>query len=276
LTFVARMPFLREFFVCRIDAIANLKGAEIRDYVYSRITTGMHTSKQTAMGRFRDLDEITASLAIRDDLNIIHDIAVSSGVTSLELYRVLENCDLPLNFYISDKYAAYGSTGRALIRIVDADQKLVEMYVCGVLAKRNLTNCFFLSRFLYWLLADVGAHRPIRWFPLLDPAILEHIDRGRIQQLNYDVFETRMPAAFTFVRCMNLLNVGYFTPSRIVDALHNIVESLKDGGVLQIGRTMPDGRNTVGFYRKTGAGLSVIKEVGGGTELRDVVGRFRA
>jgi hypothetical protein len=240
---VARMPFLREFIVCRIDAIANLKGAEIRDYVYSRIRTGMHTPKETAVGRFRDLDEITASLAISDDLNIIHYLAVSSGVTSLELYRVLESRGFPLKLYISDKYATHGSTGRALIRIVDADQKPVEMYVCRVLAKRNLTNCFFLTRFLYSLLADVGAHHPIRWFPLLDPAIMEQIDRGRIQQLNYDVFETRMPAAFTFVRCMNLLNLGYFTPSRIVDALHNIVESLKDGGVLQIGRTMPDGRN---------------------------------
>jgi hypothetical protein len=262
--------------VPHLDAIANWKGAEIRDYVYSRIGTGMHTSKETAMGRFRDLDEITASPAISDDLNIIHYIAVSSGVTSLELYRVLESRRFPLNFYVSDKHATYGSTGSALIRIVDADQKPVEMYVCGVLAKRNLTNCFFLARFLYSLLADVGAHHPFRWFPLLGPAIMEQIDRGRIQQLDYDVFETRMPAAFTFVRCMNLLNLSYFTPSRIVDALHNIVAPLKEGGGLQIGRTMPDGRNTVGFHRKTRTGLSVLKEVGGGTELRDVVGRFRA
>jgi hypothetical protein len=236
LTLVAQIPLLREFFVCRIDAIADLKGSQIRDYVYSRITTAAHTSKQTAAGRF---DEITASLVIEDDLNLIHDIAVSSGATSLELYRVLERRGVRMRFHISDKYAKYGSTGRALSRIVDADQNTVEMYVCGVLAKRSLTSYFFFSRFLYWLLAGVDAHRPIKWFVLLDPAIMDYIARGLIHQIEYDVFETRMPDSFTFVRCMNLLNLDYFAPDRIIDALHNVVESLREGGVLQIGVSPP-------------------------------------
>lgn len=269
--FTARVPLLREFFKCRMDAIGNLKDPGIRDYVYSRLAAGGGTTKQTAVGRFRDLDDIIVSLAHKDKINVVHDIAVSSGVTSLELYSTLHSHGLPTSFRVSDKYAKYGATGRALVRIADADGTLVEMYACGVLAKRNVSKYFFLTRLLYWLLADVAVHNRTKVFFLFDAQVLEHIERGLIYHIDYDVFETRTGSLFTFVRCMNLLNLDRFSSSQIQGALSNIVGSLQENGVLQIGRTMSDGRNMVGFYLKTDHGLQLLKEVGGGTELRDML-----
>jgi hypothetical protein len=268
---MARVPLLRRLLVFRMDAIPNLKDAAIRDYVYTQIITANHSTKETAAGRLRDLDEATISCMHKESLNVIHDIAVSSGVTSLELFRTLHSRGLPVNFHISDKYARYGMTGRTLVRIVDADGALVEMYACGILAKSNLSQKFWLSRLLYSLLASKSGNHKLKWFLLFDREVMEIIEQGLIHFIDYDVFETRETPPFTFVRCMNLLNLNNFSSEKIEGALHNIVGSLKEGGILQIGRTMPDGHNTAGFYRNTRHGLRLVREVGGGTELRDVL-----
>jgi hypothetical protein len=254
-----------------MDAIARLKNTRIRDYVYSRLFTSGGTSKQTAAGRFEDLDAIIVSLAHRDQLNVVHDIAVSSGVTSLELLSALRGSGLSVSLHISDKYANYVAAGRRLVSIIDADGALVEMYLYGVLAKRDVSKYFVVTRCLYWLLANVARHTPKKPFVLFDPEVIEHIESGSIRHINYDVFETSMKSAFTFVRCMNLLNLDRFSASAVADALRNIVESLRIGGVLQIGRTMSDGAHMVGFYLKTDRGLRLLREVGNGTELRGLL-----
>ena len=257
-----------------MDAIPNLKDAAIRDYVYTQIITANHSTKQTAAGRFRDLDEATISCMHKESLNVIHDIAVSNGVTSLELFRTLHSRGLPVSFHISDKYARYGTTGRILVRILDADGALVEMYACGILAKSNLSQKFWLSRLLYSLLAGKSAHHKSKLILLFDPQVMENIEQGLMHFIDYDVFETREKSRFTFVRCMNLLNLDYFSSDKIEGALRNIVGSLKEGGILQIGRTMRDGHNMAGFYINTRGGLRLVREVGGGTELRDILKRF--
>jgi hypothetical protein len=271
---MARVPLLRKVLVFRMDAIPNLKDAAIRDYVYTQIITANHSTKQTAAGRFRELDEATISCMHKESVNVIHDIAVSSGITSLELFRTLHSRGLPVSFHISDKYARYGTRGRTLVRIVDADGALVEMYACGILAKSNLSPKFWLSRLLYSLLAGKSGNRNLKWFLLFDPQVMENIERELIHFIDYDAFETRATSRFTFVRCMNLLNLNYFSADKIEGALRNIVGSLREGGILQIGRTTLDGRNMAGFYIKTGSGLRLVREVGDGTELRDVLKKF--
>jgi hypothetical protein len=268
---MARVPLIRKLLVFRMDAIPTLKDPAIRDYVYTQIITRNHATKQTVAGRFRDLDEATISFMHKESLNVIHDIAVSNGVTSLELFRTLHSRGLPVSFHISDKYARYGTTGRTLVRIVDADGALVEMYACGILAKSDLSQKFWLSRLLYSLLADTSGNHKLKWFLLFDPEVMENIEKGLIHFIDYDVFETCETSLFTFVRCMNLLNLTYFSSDKIERALRNIVGSLKEGGILQIGRTTPEGHNMVGFYINTGNGLKLVREVGGGTEVRDVI-----
>ncbi len=73
---------------------------------------------------------------------------------------------------------------------------------------------------------------------------------------------------------MNLLNLGYFPPESIEVALRNLIESLKEGGVLQIGRTHPDGVSHATFYRKRGARLEMLQDVERGTELRELIDRL--
>jgi hypothetical protein len=263
--------------VYRTDALSELKSAALRAHVFTHLFTSNETSKQTYAGRFQDLDQIARSIVEEHKLDTIHDIGVSSGVTSLELYRTLATIGIPLRFHISDKYAVYGTTGRCPVRIIDAQGSVRELYICGVLAKRDnsVSKKFFPgTRFLHWLLANRPYHGPVRWFVLFDPEVLEHIDKGLIGTIDYDVFTTRMPDTFSLVRCMNLLNFIYFPSAAIETALRNIIESLKEGGVLQIGRTLPDGTTNATFYRKSGTRLEIMRVVGRGTELCEMIDRL--
>jgi hypothetical protein len=271
---VTRVPLLRKFLVYRTDAMPGLRNAALHDLAYSVFFTSNATSKQTSSGRFRELDQVTLSIITAHKLDSIHDIGVSSGVTSLDLYRTLATAGIAFVFYISDKYAVYGSTGRFPTRIIDAEGSVTELYLCGMLGKRNVTSRFPVTRLLHWWLADRPIEGPIRRFALFNHEVVEHIEKGLLRTLDYDVFTTRMPGAFAFVRCMNLLNPGYFPRERIETGLRNVIESLREGGVLQIGRTLPDGTSHATFYAKRGARLEVLQEFGGGTELREVVGNL--
>ena len=131
-----------------------------------------------------------------------------------------------------------------------------------------------MTRFLFWLLADRPIVGPIRWFALFDREVVEHIEKGLIRRIDYDVFTTRMPDSFAYVRCMNVLNLSYFPRVSIETALRNLIESLREGGVLQIGRTHPDGMSHAGFYKKRGSSLELLRQVGNGTELREIIDAF--
>jgi hypothetical protein len=179
---------------------------------------------------------------------------------------------MPFNFNISDKYAVYGRAGRCVARIIDAEGLVKELYVCGILGKReDVSSKFPVTRFLYWLLADGPVTGDIRWFWLFDHEVQQFIERGLMRRIDYDVLQTRVPDAFSFVRCMNLLNFGYFSRVSIKIALRNVFESLREGGVLQIGRTHPDGTNHASLYMKRGTRLELLQDVRTGTELREII-----
>jgi hypothetical protein len=267
-----RRSFLLKFLVCRIDAIPTIGNPAVHNYVYKHLYTSNATSKETSTGRFRDLDAIAGFLITQHGLDSIHDVGVSSGVTSLELYRALAATAMRFSFSISDKYAAYGRAGRCVARIIDAEGSVKELYVCGMLGKReDISKKFPVTRFLYWLLADSPFTGGIRWFWLFDYEVQLLIQRGLISRIDYDVFQTRLRDAFSFVRCMNLLNPRYFSRESLRMALGNVIESIRDGGVLQIGRTHPDGTNHASFYIKRGSGVERLQDVGTGTELREII-----
>jgi hypothetical protein len=254
--------------------MADLHDQAVHDYVYRAFFTSNSTSKQTSAGRFRDLDRVAISIAGKHNLNVIHDIGVSSGVTSLDLYRTLATASISTRFCISDKYGMYGAAGRFPSFILDSERSVVELYFCGILGRQDVTPKYPVTKLLYRLLAHRRVPEPIRWFPVFDREVLQHIERGLIHRIDYDVFATRMPDTFTFVRCMNLLNLSYFDPAAIEVALRNIVQSLKDGGVLQIGRTHEDGSNHATFYGKRTGRLEPLQEVGTGTEIADIVAKL--
>ena len=257
---LSKHPILRRFVVFRIDCLPNLRDPILASRLYEKLYTGDGISKQTAPGRFRDLDSMAADFLTHES-NSIHDVAVSSGVTSLELYAVLRDRGIPFKLMVSDKFSHYLYRGTMMRRIYTVNKTLLCVYVLeDFLADRKCSWKFPISKILFPLVwAFDKPSSPFGEIPLYDFRLLELIREGHVEDLSYDIFSTSMPGRFTFVRCMNVLNPGYFKSDAICRALSLLKNSLKDQGILLLGRTMPDGANAVSFYKKVSGHLELIE-----------------
>ena len=272
---LSKHPILGRFVVFRIDCLPTLRDQELASRVYKKILTTDGTSKHTAPGRFRDLDSLVVDY-LSHESNLIHDVAVSSGVTSVELYSVLRDRGVPFKLMVSDKFSHYLYRGTIVRKIYAVNKTLLLAYVGWILADRKCSWKFPISKFLFPLVrAFDKPSPPFGEIPLYEFQLLELIRKGHVEELSYDIFSTSLPDRFTFVRCMNVLNLGYFKPDDISRALTLLKDSLKDQGVLLLGRTLPGGINAVSFYKKVFGHLELILDLNGGSEARHLVESIR-
>ena len=268
---LSKHPILGRFVVFRIDSLPNLRDPVLASRLYEKLYTSDGISKQTAPGRFRDLDSLAADFLTHES-NSIHDVAVSSGVTSVELYSVLRDRGIRFKFMVSDKFSRYLYRGSMVRRIYTVNETLLCAYVLGILADRKCSWKFPISKILFPLVRAFD--KPSSTFgevPLYDFRLLELIREGHVEDLSYDIFSTSLPDRFTFVRCMNVLNPTYFKPDALRRALTLLKNSLKDQGILLLGRTSPDGTNAVSIYKKVSGHLELIRDLNGGSEIRHLV-----
>lgn len=109
-------------------------------------------------------------------------------------------------------------------------------------------------------------------FLLYTPKLLKLISENKIENIDFDIFDSKIKDKFTFLRYMNILNLSYFPRHMIKKALKIAYRSLKDGGIIQIGNTNKHSFiNIVGFYRKNKNNFNLIYEFNGGTELKDLI-----
>ena len=268
---LSKHPILGRFVVFRIDCLPTLRDQKLASRVYKGILTSDGTSKHTAPGRFRDLDSLVVDY-LSHESNLIHDVAVSSGITSVELYSVLRDRGVPFKLMVSDKFSHYLYRGTIVRRIYAVNKTLLFAYVGWILADRKCSWKFPISKFLFPLVrAFDKPSPPFREIPLYDFRLLELIRQGHVEELSYDIFSTSLPDRFTFVRCMNVLNLDYFKPDAIHRALSLLKNSLKDQGILLLGRTLPGGTNAVSFYKKVSDHFELIGDLNGGSEIRHLV-----
>ena len=152
--FIYRNPVHKYFFVPSFWKLENITDEDVLSMAYRLIYVTDGTSKQTASGRFTSLDIKTKDYLNKTEVNKIHDVGVSSGITSMELLNFLNDNHLTLNFYISDKYSTvygYKSCYGLISRFYDADGKLMISYL-GPFVATNKDNRRILSKLLYNLL----------------------------------------------------------------------------------------------------------------------------
>lgn len=272
---LSKYPIRKRFVVFRIDCLTNLRDSALASRLYQEIYTSDGTSKQTAPGRFRELDMLTADLLTHDS-NLIHDVAVSSGITSVELYATLHHRDIPFRLLVSDKFSRFRYRGSIVRRIYDATDTLLFAYALWILADWKCGWKFPISKMLFPLVkAFDKPSAPFGEILLFDFRLLELIRKGLIDEISYDILATSLPDKFTFVRCMNVLNLSYFEPDAIRRALFLLKNSLKDQGILLLGRTLPDGANAVSFYKKVSGNFELIRDLNGGSEISHLMDSIR-
>jgi len=259
-----------------LSALDSLSENDLYDQIFQDINLNNNTYKTTYSGRFRDVDRhaIETYLSVQKHV-ILHDIAVSSGVTSLELLALLQNSSQDIEFYISDRYSrCYVKKGFAT-HIYDAQHNHLQSYFFGLVADRKAPAKAFLSRALYTLLAPF-IPQAIEDDAELQQVLLYHVDvirslqAGRLEEITYDVLRTQIIDKFTYVRAMNILNRQYFDDASLATAIRNIVKSMKEDAILQVGRTH-DGVNDVSFFRKQDQMLHWIEDINAGSEIKQLI-----
>jgi hypothetical protein len=232
-------------------------------------------SKETVAGRFRDLDGILIDLSQHLLNPTVHDVAVSSGITSLELLDRYRAHGLSPRFYISDKFARCLCVQRGPVaRIYDSYGTLLQGRVGALLADPQASWRFPLSRLLFLLLDRTTPCLSAQHFTeilLYNRGIREALTAGAMTHLDYDVFSSSVDIKFDVVRCMNTITRKYFSPDRIAQALANLGRSLKPSALLLVGRTLPDGRNDATFFRVLDERFVPERVVNQGADIHDIV-----
>jgi len=260
-----------------MQSISNMKNPVTIDLAFSKIDLLSGVSKQTNKNRFSDVDPTSLQIIASRSLSKLHDVGVSSGITSLELRRQLQTAGFEGEMFISDKFARFWTNRRGLSTdVFDSDYNLVCTYLGPIVGDSEDTWKLPISRLVFLRARkrkfDDSSEQG---FLLLHPDVLDSVNRGDLRFIDFDVFNNSEDRTFDFVRCMNLLNLGYFPTGKILDGLRTLHGSLAPGGILQIGRTHLEGGNHVTFYERTTDGFERTDVVGDGSEIDELTMSFR-
>jgi len=254
---------------------------EIQDDVHfseilATIRYGDTTGKWTNKGRFNQIDFFIRTLVKEEFL--IHDVGCSTGVTSLELFDVINSTVKYFSLTISDRFYEIYAVEKGFFKyIFDSEGGLRQIYFGRILCDPNLSKMFPLSRFLFEFISKILsvpslASEHLKSIMLMDPSIIKMINQKKIKLKQYNVF-TGDGDRYHFIRCMNVLNLSYFSEADIISGINVLKDATLDGCYLQLGRTDSRGINRASIYQKRNKDLFIIQDFNGGAEIDYLINR---
>lgn len=270
---IKAISFFKKFIVLDIRTLNSITSNKDYAFAVSEFSTESKHGKYTATNRFLDLDAHAIKFLSLQSKIKIHDVGVSSGVTSCELLNKVKELNMPYQFIISDKYVNYFISGSNVLRVFNADQKFLYGYLFGILADKHVSNYYFLSKCLYFLLKVIPRPNVPSEIMLIDFETKRLIREGEINFIEYDLFAPSFIDDISFVRCMNVLNANsWFSEEQILIALSNLNAQLIDGGILLIGRTDDlTNQNNASFYKKINDKFVYLEDFNLGTDLKNMI-----
>jgi len=238
------------------------------DKYYSRMLGGTRL-KTTRPGRFAELDallvaELDRRFAAGRPIRM-HDMAASSGITSLELYELVKARG-PVSLRVSDYYDAIHVLDGGVVGFVfDADFEPLQMVIGGaaISAQRGLLRGVLAPLWPSALRRRGEARRVSLFHPRAEA--LAAIDPSFV--LARDDFHSPSPGPFEVVRLANALWPSMH-PDEITAVLRAALATLTEDGVLVLGRA---GNYTL-FGREAG-GFRMLDGLGEVEENRQLMSR---
>ncbi len=269
---ISKIPVLKHFFILKIsENFPEIKSELVLNKFYGDIWVNDKTSKKTEKNRFSDLNIPSFELMKENKNCIIHDIAVSNGISSNDFNKFLLKKKKKHEFYISDKFAEIKIKKGFITKAYDNENNLIFAYAgCFYAADKNIF--FPLTVLLFKLIQKTEVPEKFDYnLLLLHPEVLKKMKKNEIKFINCDVFKTDISEKFTFVRAMNILNLGYFNEKKIETAVVNIKKSMKENAVLLVGRTNAKKINNASFFRKQNNKLVHLKDINEGSEIKNII-----
>lgn len=291
-------PTVREALLAREGGGDARRREAMEDNFFSRLRSPGGVTKHTHRGRLTDLDALVAEHLPRDRRLELMDVAVSSGVTTLDWAASLRRAGFDFRLVAGDATPAAWllSLGKRVEVLVDGAGRPLQYDLFGrairSAASGPLAALPWLARLLTqlalaWdgnLRRSLAAGREVRRRRLLrsqrvalvvpellaDPAI-ELVEDDLLAPSD-DRFAGRLEA----VRAANLLNRGYFGDDALRRMLARLAARLKPHGLLAVCRTEKDGTNHATVFRRgVGGRLSIIARLGRGSEVEELSQHLR-
>lgn len=252
-------------------------------------------SKQTAKGRLDALNDIAIELlqAPGRRIDAALDVGISSGVTTAELYESFRRAGLSPAMTATDLsiYATIIHLNEDVRVLMDSSGDILQYDLRGIAVRpwrRRLDR--------YSGMGAVKSAIERRYADAARGAMADpQVKKDRVALINprlaanpgievrEDDLLKRNPGfvgRFDFVRAANVLNREYFDEPTLKGAIDSLAAYLSGpGALLLIVRTDDRTGHHGGFYERAGeAGLRLVRQVGGGSELApliDAAGRRR-
>lgn len=257
-------------------------------HFFSSIKLSNQTFKRTDVGRFADLDRELLGVISKSGCGVtsVLDVAVSSGVTTVELLRALRGAGFAPELTATDLFldACIVPLGPGCRALVDAEGFPLQYELFGVAVRPWRRRLDFLNGLVAfrWLanrvcgrraraaLRDGRGVRPVR---LISPTLLRD---AQVRVVRDDVLTPNpsLVAKHDFVRAANILNRNYFDERQLRSAVDNLKSYLKGpGALLLIVRTLGQKEHHGTLFQLAADGRArVLHRFGRGSEVEQLVG----
>jgi len=280
--FVASYTLLKYFgesrFFNYLFVVNPLKISEIRDInlmgiAYRTLVMPNKTTKQTSKKRFKELDNLTFDLLEKKVNPKVLDVGISSGLTTYELFQLLDSKRKNFQLDATDKYSKIKLYKTWFYCTIINNQKIpISIYWGGLYLSNLMSWKYFTSKILFKIISKFIIVNPkkIMEVPLFYSGFTKLVEKNKVRFFDHDVLKPFQFTNYDFIRVMNIINLSYFTEDQIQKAIANLRSTLKEGGVLMVGRTFHN-QNHVSIYIKKGSKLVPKQHVNNGSEINEIV-----
>lgn len=261
---------------------------EIERRFFGKVLLPNGTWKTTYPNRLDDLNEQLLEFLPREQTLELMDVAISSGVSTLEWSDQLRANGVRHRLVAGDLYpeASLTSWGSWLAILFDSGNREPLLLEIGPLSLPVSAGGRLLGRtrpVLAPLLrmigkrarrVDSGAAAPYRGLvrrqvSLVSPKLLQRLE---IELVRDDVTVAGgFAESFDVIRVANLVQPAYFSRETLREIAANLRARLRDGGLLVICRTTADGVNKATIFRRQGDQFSSVASLNGGSEVAELV-----
>ena len=238
--------------------------------IFSKLRVGS-TFKTTSYNRMRDINKKLNKYINKFFLKkvLICDFGVSSGQSTLELYKVINKKKIK-NIYGFDKqiylklfklknFIFLFSSNNDLLMV--ENNKYCLRYRYFFLFKK-------IDKILFYLLkmVNIKCERSKVLIPKLDK-----IDKCKF--FEQDIFDIKKKYfnLFDVIRITNLLNYSYFSRAKLELAVSNINKISRENSIILISRTTNKKKNIASFFRKKNGKFELLEDINGGSEIKDLI-----
>jgi len=237
---------------------------------FQRIILANGCCKTTVTHRLDDLNAFVLpylkQLAHRP-LNVM-DVAVSSGISTQEWYDQLSAEGIEAKVVgIDSTINVWHIPGRIIDVLLDRDMNVIALGLLGVgvgYERLRTMRAWGLNCIISVFLKFGVTMHPLK---LLSKAVTSvSVFEGDIEKDMDSGAEQ-----FDVIRAANILNLGYFSESRLRNMINTLSRRLRAGGLLVVCRTLHDGTNHASLFRLGVDGFTKLDRLGNASEIDHII-----